>query len=169
MPNVITPLVAILATPLSQTPLPHVLRLSSWQPLHQCPFPTPPPLLPQRGRCQGKRRAVRILSEHVCPPLPPCRTSGGGGDTDMELAADGSASPLPLPSEGGRMEPSYTQRPPIVTKAHTLLRPNSLISHPYPPHSGDWSERGENHIYSHPTAPTPWTGVGQEREMPRDR
>ena len=84
----------------------------------------------------------------------------------MELAADGSASPLPLPSEGRRMELSYTQPPPIVTKAQTLPRPNSLISHPYPPHSGDWSERGENHIYSHPTAPTLMTGVGQERDAP---
>ena len=63
------------------------------------------------------------------------------------------------------MEPSYTQPPPMVTKAQTSPRPNSLISHPYPPHYGDWSERGENHIYSHPTAPTPLTGVGQEREM----
>ena len=94
---------------------------------------------------------------------------GGGGDTDMELAADGSAPPLPLSSEGGRMEPSYPQPPPIVTKAQTSPRFNSHISHPYPPHSGDWGERGENHIYSHPTAPTPLTGVGQEREMPGDR
>ena len=87
----------------------------------------------------------------------------------MELAADGSASPLPLPSEGGRMEPPYTQPPPIVTKAQTSPRTNSLISHPNPPHSSDWNERGENHIYSHPTAPTPLIGVGQEREMPGDR
>ena len=35
MPNVIDPIVAILATPLSQTPLPHVLRLPSRQPPHQ--------------------------------------------------------------------------------------------------------------------------------------
>ena len=50
MPNVIGPIVAILATPLSQAPLPHVLRLPNRQPPHQRPFPTQPPL-PQRGRC----------------------------------------------------------------------------------------------------------------------
>ena len=87
----------------------------------------------------------------------------------MELAADGSTSPLPLPSEGGRIEPSYPQPPPIVSKAQTSPRPNSHISHSYPPHSDDWSERGKNHIYSHPPIPTPLTSVGQEREMPGDR
>ena len=46
------------------------------------PRSAPPPPLPQRDRCQGKRRAVRTLSEHGCPPPPPppppCRTRGGG-------------------------------------------------------------------------------------------
>ena len=68
--------------PTVPTPLPHVLRLPSRQPPHQRPFPTlPPPPLPPRGRCSGKRRAVRTLSEHVCSPLPPCplASKGRGG------------------------------------------------------------------------------------------
>ena len=43
--------------------------------LHLRPFP--PPLL-QRGLGQGKRRKVKALSEHVCPPLPPLPSSQQG-------------------------------------------------------------------------------------------
>ena len=35
------------------------------------PLPHAAPL-PQRGWCEGKKRAARILSEHLFPPLPPC-------------------------------------------------------------------------------------------------
>ena len=114
---------------------------------------------------------MRILSEHVCP-LPPCplasKERGGVGDTDMELAGDGSTPPLPLPLEGGRMDPSPPQPSRIVTKASISPRPNSHNSHSYPPQSDSWSERGENRIYSHAPFPTPLHSVGFEREMPGD-
>ena len=137
------------------------------------PHSAPPPPPPSEGPVSGeetssedsKRTRVSFSS-----PLPLGEQGErGGGDTDKELAVDGRAFPLPLPLEEGRLEPPYPQPPPIVTKAQISPRPNSLISHPYPPHSGDWSERGENHIYCHPTAPTRLTSVGQKREMPGDR
>ena len=67
------------------------------------------------------------------------------------------------------MEPSPPKPPHIVTKAPISPRPNSNVSHSYPPHSDDWSERGENCSYSHAPIPTPLTGVGHERELPGDR
>ena len=86
----------------------------------------------------------------------------------MELARDGSTPPLPLPPEGGRMDPSHPQPSLIVTKASISPRPNSRNSHSYPPRSDSWSEKGENRSYSHAPFSTALHSVGFEREVPGD-
>ena len=137
------------------------------------PLPHSAPL-PSEGLVLGEEmtgeypKQTRVSSSPALPVGEQGKRVGGGG-TDMELAADGSASPLPFPSEGERMEPSPPQPPRIVTKASISPRPNSHISHSYPPYFDSWSERGENRSYSHAPFPTLLTGVGYEREMPGDR
>ena len=119
VPNTITP-----CSPTSK------LAASAPAPLpHSAPAPSEGPVSGEETSSEDSKRTCVFLS-----PLDAWQTreKGGWGDKDMELAADGSASPLHLPSEGGRMEPSYLQPPPIVTKAQTSPRPNSLISHPLP-------------------------------------
>ena len=144
--------------PIANTPSP------ASKPVASSPTPLPHSAPPSLGGVGD--------SKHVCPPLPPCPLASkerGGGGTDMELAGNGSTPPLPLPSEGGRMDPSPPQPSRIVTKASISPRPNSHNSHSYPPRSDSWSERGENRIYSHAPFPTPLHSIGFEREMPGDR
>ena len=87
----------------------------------------------------------------------------------MELAGDGSTPPLPLPSKGGKMDPSRPQPSRLVTKASISPRPNSHNSHSYPPRSDSWSEKGETCSYSYAPFPTALHSVRFEREVPGDR
>ena len=106
MPNVIDPLVAILATPLSQTPLPHVLRLPSRLPPHQRPFSTPPPP-PSEGLVLGEEtssedsKRTRVSSS---PPLSLGEQGERGGWGHGHGAGCGWERFSPSPPFGGRKD-----------------------------------------------------------------
>ena len=110
------------------------------------------PPRPVLGEKTNSKR-TRVSSS---PPLPVGKQGGGGGTHghEADCGKDGAIPPQP---------------PHLVTKAPISHRPNSHISHSYPPHSNDWSERGENCSYSHTPIPTPLTGVRYERKLPGDR
>ena len=128
-----TPTVRSVDTPSSPASKP---AASSPAPLpHSVPPPSEGPVLGEETTGEDPKR-TRVSS----PPLPVGEQGERAEDTDMELAADGSASPLPLSSEGGRMEPSPPRPPRIVTKASMSPRPNSHISHSCPQHCDSWSE-----------------------------
>ena len=128
MPSVIDPLVAILATPLSQTPLPHVLQLPAPLP------PPPPPPSPSEGPVSGEEtssedsKRTRVSSS---PPLPlgeQGERGGGGGHKHGADCGWERFSPSPPFGRGDYRAILSYQPPPIVTKAQTSPRPNSLIS-----------------------------------------